>query len=203
MREREQGSREGLSGHERDYLLGRTPVESRIERRRPGWMVVGMVWATFGIYILFWVGLNWAELKRQLQRDNMYPIPHGLSMLVPIYSYYQYYMNFRVMNELLESSKVTQRTQPGIVIATFLLASLLAAVPIQDLVLMTLNLTAAIGAISWTLHHGQSAMNEYWDATPGVQTTSEVKLWERLIIAAGAGLWSLIIFGMFAEMAAA
>jgi hypothetical protein len=173
--EQDKSSREGLTQEEQDYLLGKTPAPSRVERRRPGWMVVGMVWATFGLYTLFWVAFNWAELKRQLQRDNMYPFWHGVSMLVPIYSYYQFYTNFRVINELLETSRSTHRVRAGIVIATFLLASLLAAVPIDDIVLITLNVSAALAAISWTIHHGQSAMNHYWDATPGVKTTSEVK----------------------------
>jgi hypothetical protein len=185
---------QGLSEEEVEYLQGREPRPTRIERRRPGWMVVGMFWATFGVYLLFWVGFNWAELKRQLNRDNMYPIWHALSIIVPIYSYYQYYRNFSVQNELMETTRSQERTRPFLVIATFLLASVLVAFPIDDFRLMTMNLAAAMAAISWTIYHGQSTMNAYYDSQPNVRTTNEVKLWERVLIAAGAGLWFLMLF---------
>jgi hypothetical protein len=193
MFDQQRNDERGLSEDEVAYVQGSEPRPTRIERRRPGWMVVGMFWATFGLYLLFWAGFHWAELKRQLGRDNMYPLWHALSIMVPIYSYYQYYRNFSVQNELMETTQSPERTRPFLVIATFLLASLLVAFPIEERRLLTLNLAAAMAAISWTIYHGQSTMNIYFDNARHVRTTSEVKLWERLLIAAGAGLWSLLI----------
>jgi hypothetical protein len=193
MSNQERNNEHGLSEEEIAYLQGKEPRPTRVERRRPGWMVVGMFWATFGLYLPFWVGFHWAELKRQLGRENMYPLWHALSIAVPIYSYYQYYRNFSVQNELMETSRSSEQTRPFLVISTFLAASLLVAFPIDDLRLTTLNVAAAMAAISWTMHHAQSTMNAYLDSTPHVRSTSEVKLWERLLIAAGAGLWSLLL----------
>jgi hypothetical protein len=189
---------EGLSQEEQDFLLGRTPrPQRRTERRRPGWLVVGLVWATFGLYVILWVGLHWAEMKRHLRDDRMYPVWHALTMLVPIYSFFRFHANFRVLNELLATERTDHRVRPMVAVATFLLASLLLTVPVEDTALVTLNLMGAIAAISWIIHHGQTGMNEFWDSSPDVDTTDHVKLWERLVVSFGAALWSLMILGLF------
>jgi hypothetical protein len=190
---------QGLSQSERDFLRGRVPYEQRVERRRPGWLVAGLVWATLGLYVFFWVGLNWAEMKRERKDDRMYPIWHALAMLVPIYSYFRFHANFRVLNELLETTRSPHRVRPVVAVITFLLASLLISVPVDDLLLTFINVAAALGAISWVIHHGQSGMNAYWDARPERKTTSTVKLWERLLLGAGGGLWFLLLVGVVAE----
>jgi hypothetical protein len=187
---------DGLSPEEQDYLLGKAPREDRVERRRPGWMVVGMVWATFGIYFIIWSGLHWAEMKRQLRDERMYPIWHALAMFVPIYMYFRFHANFRVLNELLATTRSSHRVRPLLVVATLLAANALLAIPIDDMTLMTLNVIAAIAVISWIIHHGQTGMNAYWDAMPSQKTTERVKLWERVVIAAGAAMWSLIILSV-------
>ena len=158
-----------------------------------------MVWATFGLYVFFWVGLHWAEMKRELKDERMYPVWHSLAMLVPIYSYFRFHANFRGLNELLATTRSEHRVRPLLAIGTFLLASLLVAVPIEDIVLMTMNLAVAVAALSWIIHHGQTGMNAYWEAAPNVRTNDDVKLWERLLIAFGAGMWALIVLGMIAE----
>lgn len=195
---------DGLSNNEAAYLRGEDPTPEQasalIERRRPGWLVVGMVWATFGLYLFFWVGLHWAEMKRQLKDEKMYPVWHSVSMLVPIYSYFRFHANFRVMNELLQASKSPVRVQPLLPIGTFLLASLIVTVPIEDTVLLTLNMAGAMVALSWILHYGQTSMNAYWDATPDVKITSEVKTWEKALVFIGAFLWWMILSGMILEL---
>ncbi len=195
---------EGLTQQEQDFLLGRapTPEEQRTERRRPGWLVIGMVWATFGLYVIVWIGLHWAEMKRELKDDRMYPAWHALAMLVPIYSFFRFHSNFRVLNEMLETTRSQHRISPMMAVGTFILASLLVAVPIEDTVLRTLNMIAAVAAISWTIYYGQTGMNAYWDSVSHIRTTAVVKLWERLLIAFGAAMWSLVVLGMFIESAA-
>jgi hypothetical protein len=198
MFERERDNTEGLTPAEQEYLRSGEPLPERIERRRPGWLVVGMVWATFGIYLIFWAGLRWAEMKRQLRHEQMYPVWHALAMLVPIYSFFRFHANFRVLNELLATTNSPHRVRPMAAIGTFLLASLLVAVPIEDTLLVTLNLLAAMAAISWIIHHGQTGMNAYWDTLPRQRTTDHVHLWERLVIALAAVIWMLLIVGALA-----
>jgi hypothetical protein len=193
-----------LTDEEMAYLRGEEPIPkaepARIERRRPGWLVAGLMWATFGFYLFFWVGLHWAEMKRELKDDRMYPVWHSLAMAVPIYCYFRLHANYRVLNELLRNTSSPVRVKPMQAIGTFLLASLLLAVPIDDLVLQSLNMAAVVGALSWVIYHGQTGMNAYWDARPSVQTTSEVKRWEKIVVFIGGFFWWLILTGIVLEI---
>jgi hypothetical protein len=168
----------------------------RVERRRPAWVVAALIWSSFGLYLIVWIGLNWAELKRERRDENMYPVWHALAMIVPIYSYFRFHANFRVINGLLSETRSDHRARPIIAVFTFILASGLMTVPIETIELMTANLVAALGAISWVAYHGQSSMNAYWDAKPDRTVSVEVKLWERMLIGFGAGLWFLMIMGL-------
>lgn len=192
---------EGLSQEERAYLQGQgeQPYRRRIERRRPAWLVAALVWASFGVYVPFWVGLHWAEMKRELQEERMYPVWHALAMLVPIYSFFRFHANFRVLNELLAQTRSGYRVRPLLAVATFVMVSLLVSVPVDDLVLTTLNLVVAVAAVSWVLYHGQTGMNAYWDTRPERTTTGAIKIWERLLIPFGAALWFLVILSLFVE----
>ena len=176
------------------------PRPPRVERRRPPWVVAGLVWATFGLYVVIWVGLNWAELKRERRDERMHPVWHALAMLVPIYSYFRFHANFRVINELLSTTRSNVRVQPMVAVVTFLLASLLISIPVADLMVQFLNVVVALAAISWTIYHGQSGMNAYWNARPERQTTSAVHLWERLVLSFGAAFWFMTLVGLMVEM---
>lgn len=192
---------EGLTGEERAQLQGRGggSYRRRIERRRPAWLVAALVWASFGVYVPFWVGLHWAEMKRELQDDRMYPVWHAIAMLVPIYSFFRFHANFRVLNELLSQTRSGHRVRPMLAVATFVMVSILISVPVEDMTVMTLNLVAGVAAVSWVISHGQAGMNAYWDARPERQTTSAIKVWERLLIPFGAAMWLLVILSVIVD----
>ncbi|TVR72443.1 MAG: hypothetical protein EA415_09765 [Sphaerobacteraceae bacterium] len=195
----------GLTQQEIDYLAGRVPdpepEESRIERWRPGWLVAALTFATFGLYLFIWTGVHWAEMKRQLKDERMYPVWHALAITVPIYCYFRLHSNYRVMNELLATTSSPFRTRPMLVLGTFLMASLLLAVPMEDIVIQSLNLAAVVGAISWILHHGQTGMNAYWEANPSVKTSSQIQRWEKIVLFMGGFLWWMILSGLVLELA--
>ncbi len=195
----------GLTQQEIDYLAGRAPdpepEESRIERWRPGWLVAGLTFATFGLYLFIWGGVHWAEMKRQLKDDRMYPVWHALAIMTPIYGYFRLHANYRVMNELLDTTSSPIRTRPMLVIGTILMAHLLALMPIEDLLIQVLSLAAILGAISWILHHGQTGMNAYWDAKPSIKTSSQIRRWEKIVLFMGGFLWWMFLSTLVFEMA--
>jgi hypothetical protein len=204
MSDQKEHTNDGLTREEQEYLRGKVPQETRVERRRPGWLVVGMVWATFGLYVIIWAGLHWAEMKRQLKDERMYPVWHALAMLVPIYSFFRFHSNFRVLNELLSTSRSSHRVQPSLVVTTYVLATALVFVTEQaglEMPLAGVNAMAAIAAVSWTIYHGQTGMNAYWDTVSNVTVDSSVKLWERILLAVGAAMWSVFLLGLLAELA--
>lgn len=191
----------GLTPEERSYLKGesRQPYRRRVERRRPAWLVAALVWASFGVYVPFWVGLHWAEMKRELDDDRMYPVWHALSMVVPIYSFFRFHANFRVLNDLLAGTRSTHRVRPLLAVATFVMVNLLVGFPVDDIMIMTMNLIVGVAAVSWVLHHGQAGMNAYWDARPERETTDAIKAWERLLLPFGAAMWALVILSLLLE----
>jgi hypothetical protein len=204
MSDQKENTSYGLTREEQEYLRGTIARPRRVERRRPGWLVVGMVWATLGLYTVIWVGLHWAEMKRQLKDERMYPIWHSLALLVPIYNFFRFHSNFRVLNELLSTTSTSHRAQPLLAVMTYVLATALMFVTQEaglEMPLAGVNAMAAVAAISWTIYHGQTGMNAYWDAVSNVTVDTSVKLWERILLAVGAAIWSVFLLGLLAELA--
>jgi hypothetical protein len=176
------------------------PYRPRVERRRPGWAVAALVWATLGIYPIIWAGINWSELRRERQDDRMYPVWHSIAVLVPIYGLFRFHANFRVINEQLEQTRSSHRVQPLIAVLTFFFGSVVAALPYDAITHGFVNIVAGLAAMSWAIYHGQTGMNAYWDARIERRTSSALRLWERMLLGFGAGIWFLFILGLLLEI---
>jgi hypothetical protein len=126
----------------------------------------------------------------------MYPFWHAVSLFVPIYGLFRFHANYRMINELLATTRSTERVRPLAAAATLLGGNLLAAFPASSEQLLLLNVVVGMAMVSWVIYHGQSGMNAFWDAKRAPVSANGVRLGERLLIGFGAGLWFVLILSL-------
>ena len=137
--------------------------EREWRRQRPVWLVCALTVATFGIYLIVWLGATWSEMKRELGDSGMLPWGHALSQFVTIYGFFRVHAHYRVLNEMLKDIGSGARVAPGLAVIGWILASS----AILDLVgggvtSFLLRLLLAV----WVVGHGQAGLNTYWRALP-------------------------------------
>src|SRR5438045_8037872 len=106
---------------------------------------------TFGVYPIVWVGLSWAEMKRELDDPDMHPVGHALAMLVPIYGLFRLHAHFRTVNCLLAQARCASSVYPDRAVIGSIAATILSGV--------FWPLGAALSA--WVVAHGQLGLNDY------------------------------------------
>ncbi len=142
---------------------------------------------TLGAYVPIWFGLTWSEMRRETGNEQLYPLGHALSMLVPGWNAWQAWRHFRAIGALLEP--VTRDTRVdatsaalGLVIwwLTFTHYS-------SEPVFLVLNVIE-LAAGTAVLMYGQRALNRYWEARGGEERFLETDI----IALALAGTYALV-----------
>jgi hypothetical protein len=135
-------------------------------RRRPLWLVAVLTVLSLGIYLPLWLGLTWAELRRETGDKKMVPLGHALSVFVPGYGYWQVYRHFALITSLLERVAASTRVDPlsatiGVVVwsLTFLHYSV-------EPIFVAFDMIELLAAAAVVLY-GQRALNVFWRTRPG------------------------------------
>jgi hypothetical protein len=134
-----------------------------------------------------WFGLTWSEMRKETGDDQMLPLGHALSMLVPAWNGWQAWRHFRAIDALLGPAVKGARVDAtsgaiGLVI-WWLTFTHYSSEPLF-LALDAIELTAGTAV----LVYGQRALNRYWERKGG-----EERLLETDIIAlAIAGTYATV-----------
>jgi hypothetical protein len=86
--------------------MSAAPVQPLAGRRRPLWLVATLSILTLGLYVPIWFGLTWSEMRKEKSDDQMFPLGHALSILVPGWNAWQTWRHFTVIDAL--GSSVTR-----------------------------------------------------------------------------------------------
>lgn len=128
---------------------------------------------SLGIYLPLWLGITWAELRRETGDQRMQPLAHALSVFIPGYGYWQVYRHFALIGSGLERLGAKVRVDPlsatiGVVLwsVTFLHYSTEPIFVLFDAV----ELAAAAAVVVY----GQRALNVYWSGRPGPSVEERV-----------------------------
>lgn len=138
-------------------------------RERPVWLVVALSLVTFGLYTTLWVGLSWAELKRERGDARMHPWWHALGFTVPVYGWFRALAHFRLLNEMLERAHSPRVVVPWTALAINALADVLAIssyAPASEPVRFLRSFSAAV-LLAGLAGEGQAGLNAYWRAAYG------------------------------------
>jgi hypothetical protein len=164
-------------------------------RLRPLWLVAALTVVSYGLYLPIWLGLSWAEMKRELRDPHMQPVGHALAMLVPIYNLCLLHAHFGTINEMLESKGQAAGMSPGAIVATTIGSTLLggaAARVAQPLTSLGLSL-AGLALLGWAVLCGQEGLNDYWRVAAKLDLSEQVHWGEWTTLVAGGLLFALML----------
>lgn len=165
--------------------------------QRPLWLVVALTLLTLGLYQIVWLGITWAEMKRELRDDSMRPWGHALSLFVPIYGWTRVHAHYRTINELLEEVGRAPGLSPGLATAGWVIANVVGtasgnpAVPAEAFVGMLFVSTALA---VFVVVRGQAELNTYWHESRFTGVPSRVYWGERLVLIALPLIIALVLF---------
>jgi hypothetical protein len=171
-------------------------------RTRPAWLLVMLMFTTFGLYSYYWLFATWRELKKELDDPTMYPFWHTVAItVVPIYSLFRFHAHMRTIRELVSTAGKSTTLSPGLCVIVGIITSAMGRASLRasmrqtdlpiwfDLVATVLDTTVVIWA--------QSALNIAWHALPHGAPLSRVHPGEWIVMTVGSMLWVLVIIGSF------
>jgi len=171
-------------------------------RRRPVWVVAALTFLTLDLYGIAWIGLSWAELKRERNDPNMHPWWHMLTLVVPFYGLFRIHAHFRTINELLASVGSSRRFAPGLAVLAIVVSAILgrtASLPSLSPSTVFVLLIVSGVLFAWPIAQGQQSLNDYYGVLPMENIPTDVRRFEWLILAVGAVVWFLIALGSLAS----
>ncbi len=145
---------------------------------------------TLGAYVPIWFGLTWSELRKEKADDQMYPLGHAISVLVPGWNAWQAWRHFRAIDALAAAGGATRRvdaTSAAIGLVIWWLTFTHYSTEPLFLLLDAIELAAGTAV----LVYGQRALNAYWERRGGDERVLETDL-VGLVLAATYGVLSVL-----------
>ncbi|HET7700743.1 MAG TPA: hypothetical protein VFM06_07760 [Candidatus Limnocylindria bacterium] len=141
---------------------------------------------TIGAYVPIWFGLTWAELRRESGDGRMFPLGHGLSLLVPGWNAWQAWRHFRAIDGLLARGGGTGRgvdaASAALGVAIWWLTFTHYSSDPVFLLFDAVELTAGTAVIVY----GQRALNAHWAARGGEERLLDTDILALLLASAYA-----------------
>ena len=154
----------------------------------PAWLPFALTLVTGGAYLIVWAGRSWSTMKRERGDQEMRPLWHALSLVVPFYMIFRVHAHFRTLNDLLARTGARERANLAIAVGAFAgfpLAFIATGAFRTGLRDGSVLLIAALCA-SVVAGYGQYHLNAYLRSRTGAALVSRV----------GALQWTaLVVFG--------
>lgn len=158
------------------------------------WLVAALVLASFNLYVLWWLGRTWWQLKQEDGDTKKRPVWHALAMLVPIYGYFRFHAHIRTIAQVAATPDARQALSPGTMTVAWIVINILSGVAIRPDVpawLLVLASVLCAALFGWA----QAGLNVVWRSLPGGTTTARVHPVHWLILVFGFTLWTLAALG--------
>ena len=179
-----------------------TPGEA--QRQRPSWLVALLTLFTFGLYLVFWFGASWSEIKRERHDPSMRPFWHALTLFVPVYGLYRMHAHFQVLNALRFGRSMREIISPGMAVLFLIVFDVISSASTRPQpsggAKMTLDLICAVSAMAITTF-GQLGLNGYWRTfkAEGRLVPMRIHWVEWVTLGVGGAAFLLILTGLAAS----
>ena len=174
--------------------------------------VILLTFLTTGLYFFYWMYITWRHY-RDYTEEQVFPVWHALSMLVPIYQFFRLHAHVRVYQELMAQRRVpctlnAMRTVGlfaalGVLgLVTFRLTAETPLSPLEELGYVGANI-ASVAITTWIIWQVQSNINRFWQHRVGVRLTrAPIDLMQIVMSVLGVLSWGFVIFVLVTDPAA-
>ena len=143
-----------------------TELQYRVSLNR----ILLMTVLSYGSYLLYWFYLTWKQY-RDHTGEEVYPVWHALTQLVPIYSLFRMHTHTRIFKELMTRRGLETTIAPGLAVVAVMVSS---ALDWQSFRLSLADITQAsaitiavldivsMAIVAWLLVRIQDNLNAYW-----------------------------------------
>ena len=148
------------------------------------WLIGLLVFATFNLYALWWLGRTWAQIKHEDGDPRKHPVWHALAVVVPIYGFFRFYAHMRAIVALGATAEARGVLNPVAMTVAWMAVNFLAGAAswLPEAPAWVSILASALGAA--LIGYAQSGLNIAWLSLPGgtVRARSHPLHWLLLIL---------------------
>ena len=161
---------------------------------------------SFGLYLAYWLYKTWQQY-RDHTGTVVYPVWHGLTIVVPVYQFFRLHTHIRVFKDLMDARKLPNTLDPAMVVvvvaiagygSAFLCFTLPESVDeIQfGIALLEVLYIVATVAVTWIVASVQKDINSYWSAVDAnLAQRARIGKGEIIVAVIGLYLWTVTIYG--------
>jgi hypothetical protein len=163
--------------------------------RRPTWLAIALTFVGLGFYQIVWLGVTWAEMKRELDDSDMHPWWHAAAYFVPFYNWWILYQHFGRIQDLGTRIDKGLMISPGWSLTMVIVASLLSTAYTQIGVGFSKLIVHALwlGLLALVVANGQNSLNEYWDGASGRAVPTRIHWAEWTVLGLGVLLGIVVV----------
>ena len=174
--------------------------------------VILLTFLTTGLYFFYWMYITWRHY-RDYTEEQVFPVWHALSMLVPIYQFFRLHAHVRVYQELMAQRRVPSTLNAMRTVGLFAALTVLGLVtfrltaetplsPLEELGYVGANI-ASVAITTWIIWQVQSNINRFWQHRVGVRLTrAPIDLMQIVMSVLGVLSWGFVIFVLVTDPAA-
>jgi hypothetical protein len=179
-----------------------TPVQPTWRAVQNPLLVAALVFATFDLYALWWLGRTWSQIKQEDGDAGKRPVWHVLAILVPFYGYFRFYAHMRAIVQIAATPEAKASISPLAMTVAWLVINLLGTVIWLNPQTPGWVPVLASGLSAAQFGWAQYGLNAAWSSLPGGTERASFHPLHWLLLALGVIFYTLAALLGLAEISA-
>ena len=171
--------------------------------------ILFMTIVTYGLYLFYWFYITWKQY-RDVTGEQVYPVWHALTLLVPIYNLFRTHAHTRTFRDLMRDRGLLTTISVGWAVAAVWISAVIDGFSFrmtfggeisQGLAVAVAILDGiSITIVAWLLLHVQGNLNKYWHhVSEGTVTNARIGMGEVIFVVVGLLSWLSTFATLFSE----